>query len=213
KRAPTPRRARGGLRRDARRPRRSARHGRSAAPGGSPVRAPVPPFGRAAKLFHRFRPLVAPHGRTLAGAAACMIGFIAMNLMTPWPVAVVIDAVLLDRKSKGPVVWLREFLPQDKTLLLAVCCAAVVVFAVLRGLFSYGENLLTALAGHRVVSDLRVAIFNRMQRLSLRFHSQKRTGDLMVRLTGDVSMLREILVPAVLDFASETLMLSGMLAL
>ena len=65
------------------------------------------------------------------------------------------------------LLWLGEFLPSDRMQLLAACCLAVVSIAALRGLFSYSEKILAETVGQKVVSELRVAIFARLQRLSL----------------------------------------------
>src|SRR5437867_4841259 len=169
-------------------------------------------LGKIARLFVRFGPHLKPHRRRLALSACFMLAFIATDLVAPWPVQGVIDGVLLDRKTRGLMRWMGGILPTDRMKLLAVCCLAVVIVAVLRGLFSYGERILAESVGQRVVSDLRVAIFAKLQRLSLKFHGERRTGDLMVRLTGDVTMLREILVPMVLDFTTQALVIIGMLA-
>ncbi|MBA2364324.1 MAG: ABC transporter ATP-binding protein, partial [Chloroflexia bacterium] len=48
-----------------------------------------------------------------------------------------------------------------------------------------------------------------MQRLSLSFHAKSSTGDLLTRLTGDVNMLRELLVASMLSFISEVVVLVG----
>ena len=181
-------------------------------PGG-PGNSPATRLGKVARLFVRFGPLLQPHRRRLALSACFMFAFIATDLVAPWPVQGVIDGVLLGRKNRGFMLWLGEFLPSDRMQLLAACCLAVVSIAALRGLFSYSEKILAETVGQKVVSDLRVAIFARLQRLSLTFHSKRRTGDLMVRLTGDVTMLREILVPMVLDFTTQALVLAGMMAL
>lgn len=167
-------------------------------------------FRNLQRLFIRFAPLLSPHRRRLALAAACMLGFIATDLATPWPVQIVIDGVLLNRPNRGALKWLGGSLPSDPVLLLALCSAAVVVIAALRALFSYGQNLLAASVGQQVVSALRLSVFERLQRLSLTFHGKHRTGDLLVRVTGDVSLLREILVPSALEFCARALVLAGM---
>ncbi len=168
---------------------------------------------RLARLFARFDPLLRPYRKQMLFAGICTLGEIAMGLLAPWPIQVVIDAVLLQRKDRGLVAWVRPVLPEGRVELIAVCCVAVLVVAGLRGLLSYWENLTTASVGQNVISELREAVFNRLQHLSIAFHSQRRTGDLLVRLTGDVSMLREVLVPSVLEFASQSLLLVGVLGL
>jgi ATP-binding cassette subfamily B protein len=169
-------------------------------------------LGNIARLFVRFGPLLKPHRRRLALSACFMLAFIATDLVGPWPIQGVIDGVLLERRNRGFMFWLGGILPSDRMQLLAVCCLAVVVLTALKGLFSYSERILAESVGQKVVSDLRVAIFARLQRLSLTFHSRRRTGDLMVRLTGDVTMLREVLVPMVLEFTTQALVILGMIA-
>ena len=145
-------------------------------------------------------------------AATCMFGFILMDLAAPWPIQAVVDGVLLNRHDRGILVWLQSILPSDRTMLLAACCVLLVVITMLRGLFGYGQELLAASVGQQVVSALRLNVFDRLQRLSLNFYATRRSGDLLVRLTGDVTMLREILVPSVLEGLARILVLAGMLA-
>jgi len=167
---------------------------------------------RAVRQFLRFQPMLRAHRPRLAAAALCMLGFIATGLATPWPIQAVVDGVVLGRRDQGALAWFGPLLPDGAVSLLVWCCCAVVALAAARGLFSYGQNLLTASVGHRLVADLRLAIFDRLQALSLTFHGRARTGDLLVRMTGDIAMLREVLVPALLDTTSRVLVLLGMLA-
>src|SRR5207247_9307865 len=142
-------------------------------------------LGKLARLFVRFGPRLKPHRRRLALSACFMLAFIATDLVGPWPVQGVIDGVLLGRRSRGFMFWLGGLLPSDRMELLAVCCLAVVIVTALKGLFSYGERILAESAGQKLVSDLRAVISARLQRLSVTFHSQRRTPDLPVRLTVD----------------------------
>lgn len=167
---------------------------------------------RAFRQFLRFQPVLRPHRPRLLAAAACMIGTIVTGLAAPWPIQAVVDGVVLGRRDHGVLALLSAYLPDGPIGLLALSCAAVVVIATANGLLSYGQNLLTASVGHRLVADLRAAIFQRLQMLSLTFHGRSRTGDLVVRMTGDVAMLREVLVPALLGATSRILIVLGMLA-
>lgn len=167
---------------------------------------------RLLRLYVRFAPLLARQRQRLLPAAACMLGAIAAGLLAPWPVQMVIDGVLLGQRGRGPLAAIGGLLPESPGGLLAACCFALLILAGLRAACAHGQNLLAAMAGHDVVSSLRVALFDRLQRLSLVFHQRRRTGDLLVRLTGDVAMLREILVPAGLEFVGQSLLLLGMLS-
>ncbi len=165
------------------------------------------------RLLRRLAPYLRAQRRNVGLASAFMVGAIVASIAAPWPVQMVVDGVLLGRTGDGMLGWLAAWLPADRTRLLVVCVAAVVALAGLQGSCAYGQRLYAATAGHRVVAELRAAMFAKLQRLSLTFHQQQRSGDLLVRLTGDVSMLREVLVPAVLDSCARLLVLCATLGL
>ncbi|MDQ7005780.1 MAG: ABC transporter ATP-binding protein [Acidobacteriota bacterium] len=168
---------------------------------------------RLVRIYRRFAPLLRQHRLRILAAGVAMLGVIAAGLAAPWPLQAVIDGVLLNRRADGLVGLLRRVLPDSPTAMLLTCSAMIVVLAALRGALSYVQMIQANTVGHRVVSNLRVDLFARLQRLSLTFHARQRTGDLLVRLTGDVSMLREVLLPALLDLASRLLIVVGMLTL
>lgn len=168
---------------------------------------------RLSALLARFRPLLAPYRVTAAGAFGCALGGIAMSLVAPWPMQVVIDGVLLEDRTRGVLPRLAAWLPASREQLLLAAVAAVLVIAILRGLFAHGQAILAATVGHYVVSDLRRGLFDQLQHLSIGFHARRRTGDLVVRLTGDVGMLRDVLLPSIVDVFQRMLVVVGMLAM
>src|SRR5215211_1165115 len=56
----------------------------------------------------------------------------------------------------------------------------------------YGQTLLTAYVGQRVMYDLRMQIFAHLQRLSIGFFDRNPVGRLMTRVTSDVETLNEL---------------------
>ena len=74
---------------------------------------------------------------------------------------------------------------------------------------AYYEQYLAAQVGQRLVMKLRRRLFAHMQRLPLSFHTRSSTGDLLTRLTGDILMLRELLVASLLSLVSEGVLLVG----
>ena len=63
--------------------------------------------------------------------------------------------------------------------------------SVLSTLFSIGNNTLSVQVGEAFARDLREAIFVKIQELSYANLDQLRTGDLIVRLTSDISVLQQ----------------------
>jgi ATP-binding cassette subfamily B protein len=63
-----------------------------------------------------------------------------------------------------------------------------------------------------VGADIRSVAFGRLQHQSLRFHDRNRTGDLVARLTSDVSRAQDVLVSWFQTLIPELLAVFGMLA-
>src|SRR2546428_606115 len=96
--------------------------------------------------------------------------------------------------------------------LLALAAVAVVAFAGLRALAAYYNTVGLALAGNRVLTAVRNELYAHLQRLSLSFHTRARTGDLIVRVTGDVGFLQDVVVTAFLPLLASGLTFVGMAA-
>ena len=160
----------------------------------------------------RFRGELASHRRALLGALLCSIGYTAMRLAEPWPLKFIFDNVLTGMPLVTPIPWLDRWLANDRVRILMVATLAILLLAALRGLFYYYQSFLTARVGQEVVMQVRRRLFAHVQRLSLRFHNRSSTGDLLTRLTGDINMLRDLLVASLLSLTSEVVILVGFVA-
>ena len=74
----------------------------------------------------------------------------------------------------------------------------VIVFALLRGLFLFLTRQTLIVMSRKVEYDLRNDIYNHYQDLSLAFYRRNRTGDLMSRITEDISRVRMYLGPGIM---------------
>ncbi len=75
---------------------------------------------------------------------------------------------------------------------------AVLVLALLMGLFMYFMRQTIIVMSRLIEYDLRKEIFAHYEKLDLAFYKRNKTGDLMARITEDVSKVRMYLGPAVL---------------
>lgn len=157
-----------------------------------------------------FSGMLRAHAWVLSIAAVATTAATLMALAAPWPVKVVLDQVILGHPAKGWLKHALNWLGWHENLLV-VCAAAVVVIAVLQGLFEYASELLQASTAHRISNTLRRRLFKHLQTLSLGFHERNRTGDLLLRLTGDITMVRELLVESMFDLAAAALTVIGLL--
>lgn len=151
-------------------------------------------------------PYLAGHRMMLGGSVAALFGATAMKLLEPWPLKFVIDRVV--PSTAGPAAGLAALPP---TTLLAICAAGLLLVVALKALFQYLSTVGFALVGNRVLTRVRNDLFRHLQSLSLRFHQNSRSGDLTMRLIGDVGMLKETAVTAALPLAANLLVLVGMI--
>jgi ATP-binding cassette subfamily B protein len=151
------------------------------------------------RAWWRLRPFVLPHWRPLGLSLALLAGVAAVELLKPWPIKVVLDDVLAQGALEGTALYV-----------LAAAATGLVAIALLEGLFSYLLVLLLNRTGRTIVLNLRAAVFDHVQQLSLQFHSRRATGDLLTRVTGDVKVVRDVLTESVAEVLNSALFLLGM---
>jgi ABC-type multidrug transport system fused ATPase/permease subunit len=161
------------------------------------------------EMIVRFRHELMKHWPRLLLAIVCALGYTGMRLAEPWPLKFVFDNVLVNQQLVTPFPWLNDWLGADRTRVLILAVGAVIVFAALRGIFYYFQSVLTTQVGQEVVIKVRQQLFAHVQRLSLRFHNQSTTGDLLMRFTGDINNLRQLLAASLLSLITESIILVG----
>jgi ABC-type multidrug transport system fused ATPase/permease subunit len=145
------------------------------------------------------RSFVLPHWPAVAFALLLLTGETAMDLLKPWPLKLTFDVILRRQSLEGRTLYL-----------LVGISGLVVAIAVLEGFLGYLAAYYLNRAGRTVVFDLRTALFNHIQRVSLQFHDRKSTGDLMTRITSDVKVLRDAMTESVAEILKSILFLIGM---
>jgi ATP-binding cassette, subfamily B, bacterial len=155
--------------------------------------------------------LLRPHTQSLIIALLAVIGAGAANLLQPWPLKIVFDVVSGTKPIHG---WLNHLvhgeLGHDKVALLEFAALAVIAIALLEGVCSYIEDYTTTSVGQWVMHDLRRRLYDHIQRLSLTYHQQKQTGDIISRLTTDIDAIQNFVVSGLLGLVVDGLTLLGM---
>jgi ABC-type multidrug transport system fused ATPase/permease subunit len=136
------------------------------------------------------------------------LGYTLMRLAEPWPLKFIFDHVLVNVPLQMPLPsWIVDGVGDERMAILTASAIAILGLALLRGIFYYYQNVFVSQVGQEVVLAMRRRLFAHLQRLSLSFHNQSSTGDLITRLTGDIAMLRELLVASILSLVTETVIL------
>lgn len=110
----------------------------------------------------------------VTGAGVSLLLLTATNAVTPQLFRWAID---------------RGIARQDLQLVLK-CGILMVMVAVGRGLFNFGQTFWAEQASQGVAYDLRNVIFQKIQNLSFSYHDQAQTSQLLTRITSDVEQIR-----------------------
>ncbi|HEX5367534.1 MAG TPA: ABC transporter ATP-binding protein [Acidimicrobiales bacterium] len=154
----------------------------------------------------RIRPYLRPYRRLMAGASVLILLGAVAALAEPWPMALLVDGVLVDRPLPA---YADRLLPDDRTgLIWTAVLAGLAVTAVIGVLDVLSRYVLTKLE-QRMVLDFRSDLFAHVQRLSMDFHDHRRTGELMANVNNRASSIGAITV-AFPPLAQSALTLVGM---
>jgi ATP-binding cassette subfamily B protein len=135
------------------------------------------------------------------------------NLLDPVPLKIVLDDVL---RSKAPTGWpdtlILSLVGADKLAIIRLAAVAVLAIALFGALCTYAEKLLTTRVGQWVMHDLRQTLYFHIQRLSLAYHDQQSTGDLLSTVTSDIDSIQTFISSNLLDALIDVVTLAGMVA-
>jgi ABC-type multidrug transport system fused ATPase/permease subunit len=94
--------------------------------------------------------------------------------------------------------------------LLVLVVALVVAIALAEALADYFSDLWLYSAGERITHTLRVAVYEHLHRLSLGYHQRTQKGDLVARVTEDVTSVGDLFAESLGTIAQGVLLLLGM---
>ena len=173
-------------------------------------------FPRAEGVRRYFLPYVRPHLWELAGALVLGALVALTEVLRPWPLQVVFDFVLGGRPGHHPHHHGQELFGLKLSSLSPVtlvggAAAAIVLISAVGGFGAFGQTVMLSNVGQRVVARIRRDLFRHLMRLPVSFHTGREHGDTLLRLTGDIVLLRELLVGGLLDGCAALLTLVGTL--
>lgn len=140
-----------------------------------------------------------PYWNLLIISGTSLLAITALNLLGPWLIKDLI-AILTDDLNESSIhtIW--------------GIAAILAGTYVLKILFKYLNGYLSHKAAWNLVADMRVRIYDHLQKLSLRFYHDKQTGQLMSRTTNDTATFEMLIAHAVPDLVSNVLIILGVTA-
>jgi ATP-binding cassette subfamily B protein/subfamily B ATP-binding cassette protein MsbA len=137
-----------------------------------------------------------PYWGLLVVSGLSLLALTGLNLLAPWLIKDLV-AILADSLD-----------PTDMGQILTISGILFGTY-VLKILFRYLNNYLSHKAAWNLVADMRVTIYDHLQKLSLRFYHDKQTGQLMSRTTNDTATFKALIAHSVPDMITNVLVLAG----
>ena len=125
------------------------------------------------QVLKRLFLLLAPYWKTIIFSAILLVGRAGLELVPPLFQKEIIDEIITARDLKY----------------LGVMIAALIGVYALNQLIQIGDNYVRHALGEKFIFDLRVRLYAYLQKMSLSFFERTSTGELMSRVTNDLSAL------------------------
>ncbi|HWR06271.1 ABC transporter ATP-binding protein [Sporomusa sp.] len=132
----------------------------------------------------------------LTGAVAGIVGYTAINLIGPSLISQLID-LLTGNFSKTDISTVRH---------LAYLLSGTYL---IRAVFRLASDYWAHYAAWNIVAEMRVKVYNHLQTLSLRFYSDKQTGQIMSQVLNDTAQFELLIAHAIPNILSSVLIVLG----
>jgi ATP-binding cassette, subfamily B, multidrug efflux pump len=148
-----------------------------------------------AQLMRRLLVYIKPYRRSAYLAIACLIAGSAFSVIQPYLTKVAIDQCIRNHDFAGLTNTAAFY-----------ALTLIIVFGL-----SSSQTWLINLMGQKIMRDLRMEIFQHLQKLDVAFFDKNPVGRLMTRVTTDVDALNELFTSGVISVFDDIFTLSGII--
>jgi ATP-binding cassette subfamily B protein len=146
-----------------------------------------------ARLMKRLLRYMKPYSIYVVGAVILLLAATVAELAGPWLVKIGIDDYISVKNIAG--LW--------KIVL------AYIGFLIAMFFLRYLQLYLTQWIGQKVILDMRIQLFNHLQRMDLKFIDSRPVGWMMTRVTNDIQTLNEMFSSGVVSIFGDLFALIG----
>jgi ATP-binding cassette subfamily B multidrug efflux pump len=146
-------------------------------------------------LMRRLLRYLKPYAWHVAIGIVLSIAVSGMEAVRPYFVKIAVDVNIAQKDPRG--------LLRTTLLFFAVM--------LLRGVIQYANSYLTQWIGQRTIFDLRMELFEHLERLGLRFFDRNPIGRLITRVTNDIEVLNEMFSSGIVMVFSDVFTIIGIL--
>jgi ATP-binding cassette, subfamily B, bacterial MsbA len=145
------------------------------------------------KEFRKILKYARPYTKSLVFGFLCLSLTSLINLILPLIVRNMINAVIVLKDS-----GVLDGLAWDLIIIIG-----------LQAVFAVTHNYIFGFVGHRMTTDFRVEFFSHIQSLSLRFFQERRVGEILSRMSNDISVIENALVTIPVALLRQSITLLG----
>ncbi len=148
--------------------------------------------------FWRFLRYTRPYWHICVGSVICGVFKFSLALLLPIALGLVI-------KNLGE----KDLAVADQLMRLALIIGALILAFLCRAPITFYRTYFAELAGNRTIFDIRRDLYRHIQRLSLAYHANQRTGSTISRLISDINAAQGILDRGVISACIDFIFLTG----
>ncbi len=134
----------------------------------------------------RIAALFRPYRARLTTVLGLITFSAALNMVSPFLLKAILDTAL----------------PEHDTQLLTFLVAGMIGLSIATGALGVAQTWLSNVVGQRVMHDLRAAVYEHLQRLSLAFFTRTRTGEVQSRIANDIGGVQSVVTTTATSIAS-----------
>src|SRR5712691_2402706 len=139
-------------------------------------------------------------------------------LFTAFPLKIILDKVVNHQNPNPALNPLISFVDNlvgansnSTTGIIIFSATAIVVLGILTALISYTELYLASYIAQNLTARLRKQLFGHLERLSLDWHGKQKKGDLVQRITSNISDIEKLVTDGLVDLLAGILTIVGVI--
>jgi ATP-binding cassette subfamily B protein len=175
----------------------------SAATIGSEPRSSAQIADERRRMFRRLGHYMRRNGRLYVLGVVTTLGYALIYVAFPRAIGLTMDRVIAHAKSSGDAAALAA-----EARHIGWMCAGLVAITLARAAFRYFSRVEIFNAAREIEYQIRNDLFAHLQRLPQSFYLRWRTGDLMSRCVNDLTAVRLMLGPGLLNLAQTPVLMA-----
>ncbi len=162
-------------------------------------------------IYRRLLIEARPQWPMIAALFLLYLSAIPLKLLTPLPIKIAIDSVIEGAPLPGILqTWFASSVTGRTDILLMLAAGMLLSITLLQYVHAMGIWLLHTWVGQKLLVAFRAKLFRHLQRLSLRYHADKGSGDSVYRVLQDAPSIQWIAIDGLIPLMTDLILIVAM---